>query len=96
MTTTGLYSDYVLPAAQHYEKLGHSMTSVHHLHFVLSDRAVDPPDDALPDWEIGVRVLEKIEEQAAARGMKEYTDKTGVTRQGFCCPPGGAGHQYFG
>jgi anaerobic selenocysteine-containing dehydrogenase len=32
MTTTGLYSDYVLPAAQHYEKLGNSMPSVHHRH----------------------------------------------------------------
>jgi DMSO reductase family type II enzyme molybdopterin subunit len=80
ITTTGLYSDYILPAAQHYEKLGHSMSSVHHLHFVLSDRAVDPPDDALPDWEIGVRVLEKLEERAAARGMSEYTDQSGVTR----------------
>ncbi|NIV48418.1 MAG: molybdopterin-dependent oxidoreductase, partial [Gammaproteobacteria bacterium] len=73
MTTTGLYSDYVLPAAQHYEKLGNSMPSVHHLNFVLCDRAAPPLDESLPDWEIGVRLLEKIEERAAARGMKEYT-----------------------
>ena len=33
ITTTGLYSDYILPAAQHYEKLGHSMPSVHHLNW---------------------------------------------------------------
>jgi len=77
MTTTGLYSDYILPAAQHYEKLGWSMPSVHHLNYVLIDRAADPPDDALPDWEIGIRILEKIEERAAARGMEEFPDHKG-------------------
>jgi len=80
LTTTGLYSDYVLPAAQHYEKLGNSMPSVHHLNFVLCDEAVPPAGDSLPDWEIGVRLVEKIEERAAARGMKEFTDRAGVVR----------------
>jgi DMSO reductase family type II enzyme molybdopterin subunit len=80
ITTTGLYSDYILPAAQHYEKLGNSMPSVHHLHFVLCDRATPPPDQALPDYEIGIRLLEKIEQRAADRGMKEYTDRGGMTR----------------
>lgn len=80
MTTTGLYSDYVLPAAQHYEKLGNSMPSVHHLNFVLCDRAAAPPDDALPDWEIGVRLLERIEARAAARGMSEFRDAKGTVR----------------
>jgi DMSO reductase family type II enzyme molybdopterin subunit len=80
MTTTGLYSDYVLPAAQHYEKLGNGMPSVHHLHLVLCDEAAKPVGDALPDFEIGVRLIEKIEERAAARGMKEFTDRSGVIR----------------
>ena len=31
MTPTAALADYVLPAAQHYEKLGTSMQSVHHL-----------------------------------------------------------------
>jgi DMSO reductase family type II enzyme molybdopterin subunit len=80
LTTTGLYSDYVLPAAQHYEKLGNSMPSVHHLNFVLCDEAVEPLGDSLPDCEIGYRIIEKIEERAAARGMTEFTDRAGVTR----------------
>ena len=80
MTTTGLYSDYILPAAQHYEKLGNSMPSVHHMNFVLCDRAAPPPDQALPDYEIGIRILEKIEERAAARGLKEFTDLSGNLR----------------
>src|SRR3990172_8720000 len=77
MTNRGLYSDYILPAAQHYEKLGNSMPSVHHLHFVLCDKAAPPQGEALPDWEIGVRLLEKIEERAKARGMREGKDRRG-------------------
>jgi anaerobic selenocysteine-containing dehydrogenase len=56
------------------------MPSVHHLNFVLADRAVAPPDDALSDYEIGVRLLEKIEQRAAARGRSECTDSSGTTR----------------
>jgi len=78
MTTTGLYSDYILPAAQHYEKLGNSMPSVHHLNYVLCDEASAPRGDSLPDREIGIRLTEKIEERAAKRGMKEFTDRNGT------------------
>jgi anaerobic selenocysteine-containing dehydrogenase len=77
ITTTGLFSDYILPAAQHYEKLGYSMPSVHHLNYVLCDRAVPPQGESLPDIEIGFRILEKIEERAEARGMKEFIDVGG-------------------
>ena len=64
ITTTGLYSDYILPAAQHYEKLGNSMPSVHHLNYVLCDHATPPLNESLPDREIGVRLVE-----AGARGV---------------------------
>jgi DMSO reductase family type II enzyme molybdopterin subunit len=80
MTTTGLYSDYILPAAQHYEKLITSMPSVHHLNFVLGDEAAPPVDEALPDREIGVRLVEKIEERARVRGLKEFKDRDGNVR----------------
>ena len=78
ITTTGLYSDYILPAAQHYEKLGHAMTSVHHLNFVLTDKATPPAGDSLPDREIGLRILEAIERRAAERGMTEFKDWRGM------------------
>ena len=80
ITTTGLYSDYILPAAQHYEKLGTSMPSVHHLNYVLCDRATPPAGDSLADVEIGVRLVEKIEQRAAARGVKGFTDRNGNYR----------------
>ena len=81
ITTTGLYSDYILPAAQHYEKLGHSMPSVHHMNYVLCDKAAEPLGEALPDLEIGFRILEKIEERAAARGITEFIDMAGHPRK---------------
>jgi DMSO reductase family type II enzyme molybdopterin subunit len=80
MTTTGLFSDYVLPAAQHYEKLGNAMPSVHHLNFVLCDRAAQPLGEALPDSEIGIRLVEKLEERARARGLREFKDRKGNVR----------------
>ncbi len=80
MTTTGLYSDYILPAAQHYEKLGNSMPAVHHLNWVLCDRAVPPEGQALPDHEIGIRLTEKIEQRARERGLKEFKDRQGKVR----------------
>jgi DMSO reductase family type II enzyme molybdopterin subunit len=80
LTTTGLYSDYVLPAAQHYEKFGNSMPSVHHLNFVLCEPATKPHGDSLPDWEIGVRLLEAVEKRAAARGLTEFEDARGNVR----------------
>ena len=80
INTTGLYSDYILPAAQHYEKLAQSMPSVHHLNWVLCDRAVEPQGDSLSDTDIGLRLVEKIEQRAAARGIKEFQDRTGQTR----------------
>ncbi len=80
INTTGMYADYILPAAQHYEKLGTSMPSVHHLNFVLCDKAVPPPDEAKSDWEIGIGLVKAIEERAAAREMTEFTDRNGVVR----------------
>ena len=50
MTTTGLYSDVVLPAATWYEKFDLSMTDMHP--FVHSfNQAVPPPWEARTDWD---------------------------------------------
>ncbi len=78
INTTGLHSDYILPAAQHYEKLGISMPAVHHLNTVFMDKAVDPPGEAKADWEIGVMILEKLEERAKARGMSKFNTRSGI------------------
>ncbi len=77
INTTGLYSDYILPAAQHYEKFGTSMPSCHHLNFVLIEPAVDPPGEAKPDREIGHLLVKAIEERAIARGMSTIQNRAG-------------------
>ncbi|HEU4759601.1 MAG TPA: molybdopterin-dependent oxidoreductase [Dehalococcoidia bacterium] len=77
INTTGLYSDYILPAAQHYEKLGNGMPSCHHLNFVLIDKAVDPPGEAKSDRQIGHALVKKLEERAKARGISEFTNRMG-------------------
>ncbi len=48
INTTGLYSDYILPAAQHYEKLGqqHAVGAPPELR--AHRPAVPPPGEALP------------------------------------------------
>lgn len=79
INTTGLYSDYILPAAQHYEKLGTSMPSCHHLNFVLIDKAVEPPGEAKSDRQIGIMLTEKIEERAKARGVTQIQNRFGQT-----------------
>jgi len=46
----------------------------------LCDRATPPAGDSLADAEIGLRLLEKLEQRAAARGMKGFTDRNGNYR----------------
>ncbi len=77
INTTGMFSDYILPAAQHYEKLGNSMPSPHHLNFVLIDKAVEPQGEAKSDREIGHLIVKKLEERAQERGITQITSRSG-------------------
>jgi len=77
INTTGLYSDYILPAAQHYEKLGNSMPSPHHLNFVLIDRAVPPAGESKSDRQIGHMIVKKLEERAKERGIAQIKNRSG-------------------
>ena len=77
ITTTGLYSDYILPAAQHYEKFGTSMLSIHHLNTVLIEPATPPLGDSKTDRQIGLAMLKMLEERAKAREMTEFTGRDG-------------------
>jgi DMSO reductase family type II enzyme molybdopterin subunit len=80
MSTTALYSDFVLPCAQWYEKIGFGIPSTHLLHLTFSDRAVDPPAESVHEWEAFRRLAEKVEERAKARGIQPYTDSRGGQR----------------
>jgi nitrate reductase alpha subunit len=78
INSTGLLSDILLPAAQHYEKLGFHIPTPHQMMMTFSDKAAEPAGEALPEWEIFRRILAKLEERAAARGITSYTSRTGV------------------
>ena len=80
MSTTALFSDYVLPCAQWYEKIGFGIPSTHVMHLTFSDKAVEPPGESVHEWEAFRRLAEKLQERARARGIKPYTDSRGVLR----------------
>ncbi|MGD0081741.1 MAG: molybdopterin-dependent oxidoreductase [Acidimicrobiales bacterium] len=69
---TGLHSDIVLPAAQHYEKVGFHIPTPHVMHLTFSDRAADPAGEAKSEWQIFQVILRAMTERAAARGIEEY------------------------
>jgi DMSO reductase family type II enzyme molybdopterin subunit len=77
MSTTGLFSDYVLPAAHHYEKTTFHIPTHHIMQLTLSEAAVPPQGDTMPEWEIWCLLAKKIEERAKARDLVEYKDGRG-------------------
>jgi DMSO reductase family type II enzyme molybdopterin subunit len=80
MSTTALFSDYVLPCAQWYEKIGFGIPSTHVMHLTFSDKAVEPAGESVHEWEAFRRVAEKLQERARARNVQPYTDSRGITR----------------
>ncbi len=78
INTTGLWSDYILPAAHHYEKPNFCYSTPHIMHLTFLDRAVPPRGESKEEFEIAVMLAQKIEERAKARNFLEYTDSHGV------------------
>ena len=76
---TGLNSDIVLPAAQHYEKVNFHIPTSHTMRLTLSDRNVTPAGEAKPEWDIYRLLLETFARRAAERGVTEYGNGTGAT-----------------
>jgi anaerobic selenocysteine-containing dehydrogenase len=77
LTTTGLYSDIILPAAQHYEKTNFPYTSIDVMNLTLSDRVVEPPEDARSEWQITLMLARKLSERARSRGIVEVAGEDG-------------------
>lgn len=80
MSTTALYSDYILPCAQWYEKIGFGIPSTHVMHLTFCDKAVEPPGECVDEWEAYRRITEKLQERARARGIEPYKDSRGIQR----------------
>jgi DMSO reductase family type II enzyme molybdopterin subunit len=77
LSTTALYSDYVLPVAQHYEKTNFPYTVHDSMYLTLSDRAVEPQGEALSDYQAVLLIARKLSERAVARGLREVKGADG-------------------
>jgi DMSO reductase family type II enzyme molybdopterin subunit len=77
MSTTGLHSDIVLPAAQHYEKPNFPYTTPDVMNLTLSDRAVEPAGESRSEWQITLMLAKKLAERAKARDFVEMKKGNG-------------------
>jgi nitrate reductase alpha subunit len=80
MSTTGLKSDVVLPAAGYYEKRGIKYAQSYVPYVVFGDKAVDPPGEARGEWQIYGFLARRIQERARERGVGLYRDALGHER----------------
>lgn len=78
MSATASYSDIVLPIAQQYEKIGFGIPSTHVMHLTFCDKAIEPPGEALDEWEAFRLIAEKVEERAKQRDSKLFQTAAGM------------------
>jgi ferredoxin-nitrate reductase len=92
-TETGALADVVLPAAQWPEKDGTMTNSERRVSLV--QRALDPPGQALPDWEIFARLGRALGhgEAFAWRSAAEVFDEYAATSAGRLCDVSGLSHE---
>ena len=80
MSSTGLESDVLLPAAGYYEKVGLKYPQSLVPYVIFGDRAVDPLGESKSEFEVFGLLARKLQERARARGVKPFTDHYGLTR----------------
>jgi ferredoxin-nitrate reductase len=92
-TETGALADVVLPAAQWPEKDGTMTNSERRVSLV--QRALDPPGEALPDWEIFARTARALGhgDAFAWRSAAEVFDEYAATTAGRLCDVSGLSHE---
>ncbi|MCZ7528506.1 MAG: molybdopterin-dependent oxidoreductase [Acidimicrobiia bacterium] len=74
MSATALWSDIVLPAAQHYEKVSLQMPTYY---LTMTDEAVPPAGESKPEWEIFRDLCRALARRAAARGVESFRHPDG-------------------
>jgi len=81
MSTTALYSDYVLPAAAWYERADITWATPHAPFCHVTTKAVEPFAEAKADWVFHCLLMKKMQERAVARGLVTFTDRSGTERR---------------
>jgi DMSO reductase family type II enzyme molybdopterin subunit len=79
MTSSGLWSDYVLPAAAWYERTEHKWVTPL-MPFIHAGGKATSFYEAKSDWEIFSRLAEAVDAAAAARGVTSFRDRNGNER----------------
>jgi DMSO reductase family type II enzyme molybdopterin subunit len=77
MSTTGMQSDILLPAAGWYEKIGIKYAWGFLPYLVLNDKAVEPLGQSRNEWWIFGTLCRRIQERARALGVTTATDAFG-------------------
>jgi DMSO reductase family type II enzyme molybdopterin subunit len=80
MSTSAMWVDYVLPACGYYEKPGIKYVQSYIPYVIVGDRAVQPLYESKHEWDLILLLAKKIQERAIARGMKSFTDNSGVEK----------------
>ena len=81
MSATGMFSDYVLPAAHHFEKVTFPFPNPWTMHLTMGDRIVEPAGDSRPETEIALLLTQKVQERARARNILTSRDASGTVRK---------------
>ncbi|MFQ5352379.1 MAG: molybdopterin-dependent oxidoreductase, partial [Candidatus Binatia bacterium] len=77
MSTTGMYSDVLLPAAGFYEKEGIQYAWSFLPYIVLDDKAVEPLGESRNEWWIFGEIARRVQREAIARGTATVKDALG-------------------
>jgi len=79
MTSTTMYSDYVLPVTAWYERDEHKWVTPL-MPYIHSGEKAASYYEARSDWEIFSRLTERMDQRAKERGIDHYVDRWGDTR----------------
>lgn len=80
MSSTALFSDYVLPVTAWYERTEHKWVTPL-MPFIHAGTKVAGFQEAKSDWEITALLAKKIQERAKTKGISTFKDKKGKERK---------------
>lgn len=80
MSSTALYSDYVLPVTAWYERTEHKWVTPL-MPYIHAGTKVAGFQEAKSDWEITALLAKKLQERAKAKGGVAFKDKSGKERK---------------
>jgi DMSO reductase family type II enzyme molybdopterin subunit len=77
VSTSGMQSDLILPAAGYYERDSLKYSQAYLPYLVMCEKAVEPLGESKPEWEIFGLLARRIQERARERGVSTVADSVG-------------------